>query len=74
MLCCWENIALGASIMEAASDFVTSNIRIVFLPIIAYIVSLLFFAYWAVTAVYLYGVGEVTYSNLLPIALVKNNE
>jgi len=74
MLCCWDNISLGASIMEASSDFVTSNIRIVFLPIIAYIISLVFFAYWAVTAVYLYGVGEVTYTKLLPIALVKNNE
>jgi len=59
MLCCWSNISLGASIMEAASKFVTDNIRIVLLPIVAYILSMVFFAYWAVTAVYLYGVGDV---------------
>lgn len=74
MLCCWDNISLGASIMEAASEFVTSNIRIIFLPVFAYIISLLFFAYWAVTAVYLYGVGEVKYVDKLPIALVTNNQ
>jgi len=60
--------------MEAASKFVTDNIRIVLLPIIAYIISLIFFAYWAVTAVYLYGVGDVEYNPILPIATVKNNE
>lgn len=74
MCCCWKNISLGASIMEAASDFVTSNMRVIFLPIIAYIVSLGFFAYWAVTAVYLYGIGTVTYNAALPIASVTNNE
>jgi len=74
MCCCWNNISLGASIMEAASDFVTSNIRIVFLPIVAYIISLLFFAYWGVTAVYLYGVGDPTFDAKLPIAVIKNNE
>lgn len=73
MCCCWSNISLGASIMEAASDFVTSNVRIVFLPVVAYIVSLLFFAYWGVTAVYLYGVGDPTFDAKLPIAVIKNN-
>jgi hypothetical protein len=74
MCCCWSNISLGASIMEAASAFVTSNIRIIFLPIFAYLISLIFFAYWGVTAVYLYGVGTPTYNELLPIATIKNNE
>lgn len=60
--------------MEAASDFVTSNMRVIFLPILAYVVSLGFFAYWAVTAVYLYGIGDVTYNAALPIASVANNE
>ena len=60
--------------MEVASSFVTSNIRIVFLPIGAYFVSIIFFTYWAVTAVFLYGVGDVTYNDKLPIATVKNND
>jgi hypothetical protein len=67
-LCCWKNISLGASIMEAASDFVGSNLRIIFLPIIAYLIALIFFAYWIVTAIYLYGVGDAKFDPKLPIA------
>jgi len=73
MLCCWEKIALGASIMEAASEFVESNLRIILLPVMAYIISILFFVYWAATAIYLYGVGDVKFNANLPIATVTNN-
>jgi hypothetical protein len=74
MLCCWKNISLGASIMEAASDFVASNLRILALPIVAYLLSLIFFAYWIVTCVYLYGVGDPKFDANLPIAKVENNK
>jgi hypothetical protein len=74
MCCCWKNISLGASIMEAASDFVSQNLRILFLPIAAYFISIIFFAYWIVTCVYLYGIGDVKYVPALPIAKVENNQ
>lgn len=59
MCCCWRNISLGATIMEAASEFVSGNLRIVALPLISYVISLAFFAYWTVTAVYVYSIGTV---------------
>lgn len=62
--CCWKNISLGASIMEAASAFVTSNVRVIFLPITAYIVCIPYMAYWMVTACYLYTCGTPEYKNL----------
>jgi solute carrier family 44 protein 1 (choline transporter-like protein) len=58
MCCCWKNISLGASIMEAASDFVSQNLRVVLLPVIGYCVCVPFIVYWIVTAVYLYSIGE----------------
>jgi len=58
MCCCWKNISLGASIMEAASDFVTSNMKILFLPIIAYTLSIMVFIVWLYSAVYIYTVGD----------------
>ena len=73
MCCCWHNIALSASIMEAASDFVTSNVRIIFLPVAAYFISFAFFAYWIITAIYLYGIGTVTFDANLPVAKVENS-
>ena len=57
MCCCYKNIALGASIMEAASEFVSQNLRIVVLPVIAYALSMIFMVYWVVTAIYLFSVG-----------------
>jgi len=74
MCCCWQNISLGASIMEAASDFVTSNVRIIFLPVGAYLISAAFFAYWIITAIYLYGIGTVTFDANLPVAKVENSK
>lgn len=59
--CCWKNIALGASIMECASEFVAGNVRIVALPVIAYIIVIPIFIMWTFCAIYLYSIGEATY-------------
>lgn len=59
--CCWNNIALGASIMECASEFVSSNVRIVALPVVSYIICIPIFCLWTFCAVYLYSIGEAVY-------------
>lgn len=59
--CCWKNIALGASIMECASEFVAGNVRIVALPVIAYLIVIPIFIMWTFCAIYLYSIGEATY-------------
>ena len=59
--CCWKNIALGASIMECASEFVASNARIVLVPVIAYVVVIPIFTMWVFVAVHLYSIGDVTF-------------
>lgn len=69
--CCWRNISLGASIMEAASDFVSSNLRVILLPILAYMVSFLYLMWWIFSATYLYSVGEPEFKNNSPIANIK---
>jgi len=58
IICCWKNISLGASIMEAASSFVSGNLRILWLPFGSYIVCVPYIVYWVVTAVFLYSIGE----------------
>lgn len=61
MCCCWKNISLGATIMEAASEFVSSNLGIIALPLMSYVVAMIFFCYWLATAVFLYSVGTVQF-------------
>mmetsp|Transcript_26249 Transcript_26249/g.40070 ORF Transcript_26249/g.40070 Transcript_26249/m.40070 type:complete len:175 (-) Transcript_26249:786-1310(-) len=69
--CCWTNISLGASIMEAASEFVSQNLRIVLLPIMAYALCIPFIVYWIVTAVFLYSIGEPVFEPNSFIANIK---
>lgn len=44
--------------MESASEFVSSNLSVITLPLLSYVTAMLFFAYWLATAVFLYSVGE----------------
>jgi len=47
--------------MEAASEFVSSNLSIITLPLMSYLVAMIFFAYWLATAVFLYSIGTVEF-------------
>jgi len=44
--------------MECASDFVSGNLRVLWLPITSYLVCVPFVLYWIVTAVFLYSIGK----------------
>lgn len=57
--CCWNNIMLGAALMQAASEFVTANLRIMITPLLSYCLVLIFFAWWVVSATWLYSMGNV---------------
>jgi hypothetical protein len=54
--------------MEAASDFVSSNLRVVALPILSYIVSFIFFLFWFIAAVHLYSIGTPEADPNSPVA------
>jgi len=43
--------------MEAASDFVASNLRIIILPILSYLIAFVFFIFWVMCAVHIYSIG-----------------
>ena len=57
--------------MEAASAFVTSTIRVVFLPIGAYALCVPYLCYWVVSAVFLYSIGEPYFKESSFIAEIK---
>jgi len=57
-ICCmWSAIALGAAIMETASEFIGANKKVVFLPFFAYLAAFPIIVWWTVSAVYIYGLG-----------------
>lgn len=58
-LCCtWKAIALGAAIMETASEFIGQNKKLVFFPFLAYLLCVPVLLWWIVTAIFVYGLGE----------------
>jgi hypothetical protein len=74
-VCCfWKSIKLGASIMEAASQFISQNKRIMFLPLIAYICCLPIIAWWTATTIWIYGLGEPKYNEFSFIAKIEGNQ
>jgi hypothetical protein len=69
--CCWKNIALGASIMECASEFVSQNLRVVLLPVISYLIVIPVFIIWTLCAVYLYSIGTPVFVENSFIATIE---
>jgi hypothetical protein len=59
MLCCCNRIRLAIAIMEATAEFVRKNLRIFFLPFMSFFVIVAFFAWWIVTALFVYSVGSI---------------
>jgi len=57
----WKAIALGAAVMETASDFIGSNKKVVFLPFFAYLFCLPIITWLTATLIYIYGLGEPTF-------------
>ena len=74
MCCCFKQIALGATIMECASAFVSQNLRIIALPILAYIFSFIFLLFWIVTAVFIWSIGTPKFKDNSPIADIDWDE
>jgi hypothetical protein len=71
MCCCWKQISLGASVMKAASDFVASNLRIIALPVISYLIAFAFFAFWVIAAVHIYSIGTAEFKENSFVANIK---
>lgn len=59
--CMWKALALGAAIMETASEFIGANKKVVFLPFFSYLFCFPIIVWWSVTAVFIYGLGTPEY-------------
>jgi hypothetical protein len=71
IMCQYKNIALGAGILAASSEYLSSNNRIVLLPVITYILTIPVAACWAVVSTYLMTIGTPEYKPDSFICTVK---
>jgi hypothetical protein len=74
-LCCnWTHIALGASILQASSDFLSSNQRIIVMPIVKYFEMLPSVLIWSVIILYMLSNGTPVYKENSYVAMMVYDE
>jgi len=59
LLCCCTNIRRAVGIVKATSNFTKSVPEIFAVPVVFFFISLIWMAFWATSALYLYSIGEV---------------
>jgi hypothetical protein len=76
-LCCmWSAIALGASVIEACSDFVGSTTRLGLVPTITFLCYIPIFCWWVIGSVFVYATGTFKYKpgDAFPTSTLKTAE
>jgi hypothetical protein len=71
IICNWSAISLGASIMETASEFITENKTIIYVPCVAYSICLPIMVWWTAAAIYVYGLGTATFKEYSFVASLE---
>lgn len=56
--CCWNAIRIGIAVYQTTAEYVSKNLRIFFLPMVAYIVAGLWLTIWLVSFIYVFSIGE----------------
>jgi len=56
--CCWNAIRIGIAVYQTTAEYVSKNLRIFFLPLVAYIVAGLWLTVWLVSFIYVFSIGE----------------
>lgn len=72
----WSAIALGASVIEACSDFVGSTTRLGLVPLVTFFLYIPVFAWWTAGSVLIYATGEFSYKpgDAFPTSTLKTPE
>jgi inner membrane protein involved in colicin E2 resistance len=55
----WKSIKVVLSVIQSASDFVGSNLRIMFVPIIFFVIHIGFTVAWIAGTVLVFSVGDI---------------
>ena len=56
--CCWNSIRIGIAVYETTAEYVAKNLRIFFLPLVAYFICIIWFTTWLVSAIFVFSIGE----------------
>jgi len=60
--------------MQTTADYINSTTRIFWVPVYFFFLILAFFAYWIVSAIFIWSVGDVKSRSGSPFARIEWNE
>lgn len=56
--CCWSAIRLAIAVYETTAQYISKNLRIFALPVLAYLFAFIWLLVWSVSAIYVFSIGE----------------
>ena len=59
VLCLFMSIKITVAVMKTPAVFISSNMRTFFVPVIAFLITALYVAFWIVDAAYLTSAGKI---------------
>ena len=59
ILCLRKSLQISLAILEAASDFVGSNLRIILVPVLFFILNIIVFSCWITGVILIFSVGDI---------------
>lgn len=59
LLCLWKSLNISLAILEAASEYVGTNKKIILVPIVFFIFNFLIFIMWILAIVACFSVGDI---------------
>ena len=63
LLCMWRSLQISLAVLESASDFVGSNLRIVFVPLVFFVINMIVFIAWILAIVAVFSSGDIDNSS-----------
>jgi hypothetical protein len=59
IFCMWKSLQISLAVLEAASDFIGSNLRIIFVPVLFFVVQVVTFCCWTFGMICVFSIGQI---------------
>lgn len=74
VLWCCNRLRLGIAILQTTADYINATPKVFIVPILFFLLIIAWFAYWIVSAIWIWSVGEVKKRSDSPFATMKWTE
>ena len=59
LACMWKSLQISLAVLEAASDFIGNNLRVMLIPIAFFVYNVVVFICWIAAIITVFSVGDI---------------